>query len=56
MAAGSQKPTFKDYQVERRCYGCGRKIVAAHEPMLLFTGYPRRGVFGACCHLKGLAR
>jgi len=56
MAAGSQKPTFKDYQVERRCYGCGRKIVAAHEPMLLFTGYPRRGVYASCCHLKGLAR
>lgn len=49
-AEGSQKPTFKQYGLTSpACAGCGRKIVAAHEPALWFTGYPTRAVFAPCC-------
>jgi hypothetical protein len=49
MAAGSQKPTFKDYQVKPFCAGCGRKLVASKEPAMWFVGYPSHAVYGIEC-------
>ena len=53
MAAGSQKPTFKDYNVKPFCAGCGRKLIASKEPSMWFAGLPARKVFGYCCWGKG---
>lgn len=48
-AAGSQKPTCKQYGVKPVCQGCGRKLVIKDETALWFEGYPRKAVFGPCC-------
>lgn len=53
MAEPSRPPNFKQYGVERRCYGCGRKLTA-QEPRW-FTGIPKRAVYGLCC-FKAAAR
>jgi hypothetical protein len=49
MAAGSQKPTFKDYNVKPVCVGCGRKLVAKNEMAMWFIGHPHKAVYGLCC-------
>ncbi len=50
MAAGSQKPTFKDYAVDSVCAGCGRKLISSREPAMWFRGWPLpTAVFGPCC-------
>ena len=48
-AAGSQKPTCKQYGVKPVCQGCGRKLVIKDETALWFEGFPRKAVFGSCC-------
>lgn len=49
MAAPSRPPNFKAYGVDRKCYGCGRKLTADEPGGRWFTGFPTRGVFGRCC-------
>jgi len=48
LAKGSHPPTFAQYGVERRCYGCGRKLKAT-EP-LWFEGGPKPAVYGWRCN------
>jgi hypothetical protein len=60
MADGSHPPTFKGYGVERRCYGCGRKLGAddAADFRTTIRYVANRGlvhsraVYGTCCYLK----
>lgn len=49
MSSPSRPPNFKQYRVKPRCYGCGRRLVAKHEPFMWFTGGTRPAVFGDCC-------
>ena len=49
MAAPSRPPNFRQYAVDRRCYGCQRKLVAKNETALWFTGWPYAAVFASCC-------
>ncbi len=49
VAEPSRPPNFRQYAVDRRCYGCQRKLVAKDEPAMWFTGHPYAAVFGACC-------
>lgn len=49
-APGSEAVSFRKYEVEPYCGGCGRKLVKAHEPAMWFHGYPPpTAVFGECC-------
>lgn len=47
MADPSRPPTFAQYGVDRRCYGCGRKLTS--KDVRWFTGIPKHAVYGQCC-------
>ncbi len=47
MAAPSRPPNFKNYGVDRKCYGCGAKLTA--QDTRWFVGLPVRAVYGMCC-------
>ncbi len=49
MAEASRPPNFKAYGVDRKCYGCGRKLTATEAGGRWFTSIPYAAVFGACC-------
>ncbi len=49
VAEPSRPPNFKAFGVDRKCYGCGRKLTATEPGGRWFTSIPHRAVFGACC-------
>ena len=57
VAKGSQAASWKQYPgLERRCYGCGRKLKLNEPGGLWFREYPTLAVYGFACCLDQAAR